>query len=260
MKIGMCIRAKNSPFEAPRSADFLELAAATALLQYDKETIARLKGEIASGSIRPYSCNVLMDPNLRLTGPEVNFSEIKSYCDRLFALLDELNIRMLVFGSGQAKRVPDGFSVEKAWDQLFELGYILSDKAKEYGHTVVVEPLSQVDCNIVNTLDEAAFYAKTVNRDNFKILVDFYHFDKNGEDLDSIERNGSLLAHAHFASKETRTPPRCEADWAYFTQCVTALKKAGYDSHLSFEGRFTEADDLEAMLIRMKEIERTITV
>ena len=259
MKIGTCVRAKHSPFEAPKSAEYLELAA-TAILDYDKDTIARLKREIGDGTIRTYSCNVLIDPALRLTGPDVNFAAIGDYCDRLFSLLDELRIHMLVFGSGKAKWVPDGFSVEKAWDQLFELGALLSDKAKSFGHTVVVEPLSEADCNIVNTLDEAAYYARTVNRDNFKILVDFYHFDKNGEDLGSIERNASLLAHAHFASKETRTPPRSEEDWSYFTQCVTALKKAGYDSHLSFEGRTDETDDMEAVIARMKEIERAVTL
>ncbi len=259
MKIGACVRAQHSLLDAPVSAEYLE-AAATAIYDYDEETFARVKKAVRDGVIRLYSANVLIAPSLRLTGPDVDFQAIGDYCDRLFDRLDQLGIKMLVFGSGKSKHVPEGFPMEKAWDQLFELGHLLADKAKAHGQTVVVEPLSEQDCNIVNTVDDAAYYAKTVNRDNFKILVDFYHFNMNGEDFSSLAKHRDLLVHAHFASAVTRTPPRSEEDWAFFVRCVTELKKIGYTGNLSFEGRVKEEDDMEAVLKRMKDIEASIII
>jgi sugar phosphate isomerase/epimerase len=148
--------------------------------------------------------------------------------------------------------------MEEAWEQLFRLGHILADEAEKHGQTVVVEPLSYTEVNIVNTVEDAAYYAETVHRDSFKILVDFYHFSNNGEDLASLKKHAKLLAHAHFASKVTRTPPRSEEDWAFFTECVRALKEIGYTGGLSFEGRVAETDDLAAILLRMREIERSV--
>ncbi len=259
MKIGMCIGTKKSLFDAPQSADYLE-AAATAIYDYDEETFRRVKAAVTDGTIRTYSCNVLIDSALRLTGPDVNFGAIREYCDRLFARLDELGIKMLVFGSGKAKDVPYGFPMEKAWNQLFELGTMMATKAEEHGQIIAVEPLSYKEVNIVNTVEDAVYYAKKVNRENFKVLVDFYHFDANGEDFASLERNRDWLVHAHFASQGTRTPPRSEEDWAFFTKCVQTLKRIGYEGHLSFEGRVAETDDLCAMLTRMKEIEQSAVI
>ena len=90
--------------------------------------------------------------------------------------------------------------------------------------------------------------------------MDFYHFDKNGEDFSSLARNRELLVHTHFASQETRTPPRCDADWAYFETCIRELKRIGYTGGLSFEGRTNETDNMEAVLTKMKELERTVTL
>ena len=259
MKIGMCVREKNALLDAPRSAEYLE-AAATAIYHYDSETLERVKRAVREKTISLYSANVLIDPSLRLTGPEVHLEVIREYCKRLFATLSDLGIGMLVFGSGKAKHVPEGFPMKDAWEQLFELGDMLASEAKEYGQIIAVEPLSYTDVNIVNTVEEAAYYAKTVNRENFKILVDFYHFHNNREDPASLAKHRDLLVHAHFASALTRTPPRSEEDWAFFTECVTLLKGIGYQGHLSFEGRVKEEDDMEAVLTRMKRIEESISV
>lgn len=257
MKIGACVNAKDSVFDAPKAADYLE-PAASAIYNYDEELFLRIKQAVKDGLFRMYSANVLIDSSMRLTGPDVDLAAIRSYCERSFDLLDQLGIKMLVFGSGKAKHVPDGFPMEKAWDQLFELGNLLSDEAKKHGQIIAVEPLSYQDVNIINTVEDAAYYAKAVNRDNFKILVDFYHFHNNGEDFSSIEKHRDLLVHAHFAAPITRMPPRTEEEWAYFKECVALLKRIGYKGGLSFEGRTAPPEEREAMLLRMKEIEKTV--
>lgn len=253
MEFGACYSPKRALTEYPFPADYIEVSGMY-VHSMDDELFQTVKRAVEDGRIRTYSCNGLIIPELRLTGPDVDFEAIRAYCKSLFDRLAQLNVRMLVFGSGKAKHVPEGFAMEKAWDQLFELGNLLSEEAKRYGQTIAVEPLSYDEVNIVNTVEDAAHYAKTVNRDNFKILVDFYHFDNNGEDDASLARNKELLAHTHISTSKTRAMPQTEAEWSFFAECIKKLKAIGYDGGMSFEGKVVEGMTYEDMLTRMKDI------
>ncbi len=254
MKIGICRNMEQSVNDYPGKADYIEISAMD-ILGNLKEYYPRFKTAVDKGSVVTYSCNGLFPGDIRLTG-DVNWDRIKEYCDETFYKLAEVKVKMLVFGSGKAKHVPDGFDRAKAWDQLYELGAYLSDTAKQYGQTVVVEPLRYQEVNIVNTVDEGAEYCRVVHRDNFKLLVDFYHFANNQEDWASLERNRDLLAHAHIATVEERTRPTTKEDWAFFERSINALRAINFTGNLSFEGGDHEACHMSEMAERMKEIAR----
>ncbi|MBQ9773306.1 MAG: sugar phosphate isomerase/epimerase [Clostridia bacterium] len=256
MKFGICRGLDQSLEDYPHLADYVEISAMS-LVDIDPKIYADFKKAVEEGSISTYSCNGLFPADIRLTG-DVDWSVIKNYCDETFYKLAELNIKMLVFGSGKAKHVPDGFDRAKAWDQLYELGARLSDTAKQYGQTVVVEPLRYAEVNIVNTVAEGGDYCRTVNRDNFKLLVDFYHFVNNKEDPETLMQNRDLLAHTHIATVEERTRPTTEAHWSFFEDCLKQLKAIAYKGNLSFEGGFHAGEDMSAMVARMKEIQSRI--
>ncbi len=256
MKFGACINFEKAQEAYPKHTDFVEIAAWD-LVDLEKERLDHLKKAVEDGWFTTYSSNGLFPQDLRLTG-DVNWDAVRAYCDQIFYRLAELKVSVLVFGSGKAKRVPDGFSREKAWDQLYELGNLMSDIAKPLGQTVVVEPLRFEEVNIVNTFAEGAEYCRTVNRDNFKLLVDFYHFSANGEDFSTIEQNKDLLYHTHIATANTRTRPTTEEDWAFFEDCIKKLKSIGYDRAMSFEGGPHECEQFNEMLLRMKKIYETI--
>ncbi|MBQ8309990.1 MAG: sugar phosphate isomerase/epimerase [Clostridia bacterium] len=250
MKFGICMNYKQAMEEYPFNADYFEIAVWD-LKDFGKEEIGEIRTAIDDGRIKTYSANGLFPQDLRLTG-DVKWDLVREYCDSIFYKLDELDVKTVVFGSGKAKHVPDGFSREKAWEQLYELGDLLSDIAKSHGQTVVVEPLSYNEVNIVNTVEEGAEYCRKVNRDNFKLLVDFYHFDNNGEDWGSLEKNKDLLYHAHIASPKKRTLPDGEDDWDFFARCIKSLKDIGFAGGFSFEGGRHDGVEYEAMLTRMK--------
>ena len=257
MKLGLCCTPKSALKHFPQGVDYAEFSA-TDVYHLDDKQFHELKAAVRSGEVRTYSANGLIMPSIRLTGPDVDMIAIREYCKITFFRLKELGIDMLVFGSGKAKHVPENFSMEQAWGQLFELGVLLSDEAKRHEQTVVVEPLSYGEVNIVNTVEEAAFYARTVNRDNFKILVDFYHFDNNGEPFTSLYKNQDLLVHTHFASPKTRKTPQTETDWQFFADCVRTLKSMGYNGAMTFEGLLAEGHVYAEIFARMKEIEQSI--
>ena len=257
MKFGVCLPPDRTVNDPPSHADYIEVSASQ-IHAMDSSEWKQFYGNVTQNQIQTYSCNNLTSAELRLTGPDVSLNAVRNYCDELFERLSALNVKMLVFGSGKSRQVPDGFPVERAWEQLFEVGHIFATKAKSYGQTIAVEPLAYAKCNIINTVEDGVAYAQTINQENFKVLVDFYHFDRNEEPYSSLQKNRDWIAHAHFATAKNRTMPKSEDEWAFFTLCLTHLKQSGYTGHMSFEGGIFENDVFNAMFDRMKQIEKSI--
>lgn len=262
MKFGICLGEKINNAELipyyPLGADYFELSG-TRIAPLSDGDFRTLSDRVERGEIKPYSCNGLIAPEYRLTGEEVRPAEIREYCKRLFERLAKLRISMLVFGSGKAKNVPEGFPMERAWEQLYDLGAMMSDEAKQYGQTIVVEPLSYQEVNIVNTVEDAARYARVVNRGNFKILVDFYHFDNNKEPYDSLRTYKDELAHVHIATSVTRQMPETDADFAFFERNIRFLASIGYAGGVSFEGKMSNIP-VTAIAPVMERMRRAATI
>ena len=256
MKIGTCRNYLKTIEEYPKAADFVEVAAWD-LYDLSEEKMNEVVRAVEDGRLITYSANGLFPQDLRLTG-DVDWNRVREYCEHILYRLAQIRVSTVVFGSGKAKHVPEGFPMEKAWEQLYELGALLADIGKKYGQTVVVEPLSYAEVNIVNTFEDAVSYCRAVNRDNFKALVDFYHFDNNGEDFATIEKNKEFLYHTHIATSKTRTRPQNEEDWAFFEKCISFLHRIGYQNALSFEGGAHETEQFNEMLSRMKAYYRTL--
>lgn len=254
MKFGVCMDAFDAMEDCPRQADYIELSASQ-IYALAPDEMRRLKEKVRLGEIVTYSANNLVDASIRLTGPDVDIERILNYCEETFSRLEELGITMLVFGSGKSRQVPEGFPMETAWEQLFEVGRILADQAKLHNQTVVVEPLAYQKVNIIHTVEDGVRYARAVDRDNFKVLVDFYHFESNGEPYASLQENREMLLHTHFATAKTRVMPRSEEEWDFFSENLSWLRRIGYTGAMSFEGGRFPARELDAMLLRMKEID-----
>lgn len=248
MKLGTCVGAKFFTESLPGYAEI----PARELYAMEKERFETLKNASKERGIQVYAANCLTPTDMRLTGEEVNMQTIKSFATEVFDKLAQFGVQMVVFGAGKSKTVPEGFSREKAWDQLFEIGALFSDLAKPYGQTVAVEPLSYNETNIVNTIEDAVFYTNTVNRDNFKYMVDFYHFDNNGQKDASLLENSVGLVHAHIAAPKLRTVPESDEEWAFTCHCLDLLKTIGYKGGLSFEGKRTTTDRLADFLNKLQ--------
>lgn len=252
MKIGTCVGAKFLTDDLPGYAEI----PARELYTMEQARFNALLTEAQERGIELYAANCLTPNDMRLTGDEVDMQTIKNFATVVFDKLAQLRVPMVVFGAGRSKTVPEGFPREKAWDQLFEIGALFADLAKQYGQTVVVEPLSYSETNIINTVEDAVFYTNTVNRDNFKYMVDFYHFDNNGQQAASLLNNSAGLVHAHIASPKLRAVPETEEEWAFTCHCLDLLKTIGYTGGLSFEGKRASAEQLAGFLKKLqKEVE-----
>jgi len=152
---------------------------------------------------------------------------------------ERAGIRAIVFGSGGARRIPDGFDRAQAYNQLVTFGRMLAPTCADHGVTIAVEPLNRAETNVLNSVSEGLQYVKDVNHPAFRLLVDAYHWAKENEPPEDIITAGPWLAHAHIATYANRLPPGAEA--CDFGPFFAALKQAGYDQRISVEAGW---DDL----------------
>ena len=187
-----------------------------------------------------YSYNGFIPGNLKSTGPKTNHDEILEYAETAFRRAEKLGSKIIVFGSGGSRGLPDGFSYDKGTEQFTELLKHMGPIAAQYGITVVIEPLNSKECNFINTVKEATDIAKAVDHPHIAVLADIYHMAVDGEGPESIHYAGKLLKHCHLAERKDRKMPGTNN--YDFTPYFKALKAIEYQGRLSLEGRWDDFD------------------
>ncbi len=122
--------------------------------------------------------------------------------------------------------------------------------ARRHGVTIVIEPLRQAECNLINSFAEGVQLARDVDDSAVRVLVDFYHMTEEQEPVQHLLDDGAaFLRHVHFANPTGRVYPVSpeEADYRPFIQ---ALKTIGYDLHVSCEAYAPNGFDRDAPVAR----------
>lgn len=228
--------------------DYVELPLAQISALSDKDFSA-LVSQVENADIPVEACNNCFPVNLRLTGDSVDKDAVEKYIKEGLMRVNELGSGIVVFGSGPAKNIPDGFPRSKGYSQIVALLKRMSDEAGKYGITVVIEPLRKAECNVINTYKEGVLLSEEVKRENIRVLVDFYHLSVEKEDPEVLVKYPNHLRHAHFANpaigtENERSFPKSihDCDYATFFEC---LGKAGYEGRISLEA-YTKDFDVDA--------------
>lgn len=225
--------------------DYVEMPTAQ-MMELDDQAFAALKERIARAGIPCETSNNFFPTYFRLTGPEVDMDTIMDYARRALTRAEELGVQYLVFGSGPAKQVPEGFPMEEGYRQVVRLLQQVAPVAREHGITIVIEPLRKQECNLINTFAEGVQLARDVNDPNVRVLVDFYHLTEEGEPVQHLLDEGrDFLRHVHFANPTGRVFP-VSAEEANYRPFIDALKTLGYDLHVSCEAYAPNGFDQDA--------------
>lgn len=245
MRFGCCLNMVSSEADKGTGINFIEtlsdigydyaelpLAEMAAL---SEEEFCSLKRRIDKTGIRCEVCNNFFPKTIRLTGENVNYTEILAYVEMALKRAQSLGVEYVVFGSGPAKNVPDNFPMDKGYEQVVELLKMVAPVAEKYGITIVIEPLRKAECNLINSFQEGCELAGKVDRKNVKVLVDYYHLSVEKEPVENVADEGmAYLRHVHLANPDGRIYPREEKESEYGS-FFDALKKAEYNSRISCE-------------------------
>jgi sugar phosphate isomerase/epimerase len=248
MQLGVYAAPEEAPTLAQAGFDYLEINVVRDLqpeMDLDQAG-ARLAVVANCGLPTPVAC-IFLPGLFKLTGSNVDEPALERYVQTAFGRAEQTGVRIVVFGSGGARRIPNGFDRERGWDQLVRFGRMIGPIAADHGVTVAVEPLRHAECNILNTVAESAQYVHDVDHPGVRLLVDAYHWAQNGEPAQSIIDAGPLLVHAHIATYENRLAPgQEECDFEPFFDALTTTE---YEGRLSIEARW-EIDERSALAAR----------
>jgi D-psicose/D-tagatose/L-ribulose 3-epimerase len=212
--------------------DYIELPLAQMVDLNDRE-FSSLKKRVDLSGLKCEACNNFFPGSIRLTGNAVDYGKIEEYLDKALGRAVQLGVKVIVFGSPKSKNVPEGYPMDKAWSQLVELLKSIDLLVRTRGITVVIEPLNKGESNIINTAAEGLQLVKAVERENIKLLIDYYHLVMEKENPEIILDAGSYVKHIHFANPAGRVYP-VEAEDGY-VRFMNLLKRIGYEGRMSVE-------------------------
>lgn len=232
--------------------DYLEVSVAGLVMSGDTEEFERLRGELESGP-PVVAANVFLPSGIRLVGPEAGTERVLDYVGEATARLRQLGVRLLVFGSGGPRRIPDGYDRERALGELAEFCRQTAGILEPAGITLVLEPLRRAESNVWNSVGEVAGFIRERQLHGVRLLADLYHMQEDGEPISAVTEHADLLAHTHVAGAG-RIPPSPAPELVAF---LAAVKEARGDLTCSIECRWNDfAGELRPALATLRELAR----
>lgn len=234
VQVGYCTQLKNLAAAKAAGFDYVELGT-TEVASLPDADFDKVTKEIAALGLPTPAANLFLPATLKVTGPDINRDEQMAYVKKAMSRLSRLNVKVLVFGSGGARRVPDGFSKRDAFDQLVDFGRRAAAEARANGITIAIEPLRQQETNIINSAAEGLQLVEAIADPGFQLMVDFYHLASENEDPAIIVRAKDHIRHLHMANPKGRVFP---IDWEEYDYApfFSKLREIGYDQRISVEG------------------------
>jgi D-psicose/D-tagatose/L-ribulose 3-epimerase len=238
VQVGYC--AKLAEIDAAKAAgfDYVELRTSeiVALPEPDFEILVAKLKQLQLPVPVAYQ---FIPASIRLTGPSVNKDEQMRYVRTAFDRLSRLGTEVVVFGSGPARRVPEGFSHQEALQQLIEFCRRIGPEARARKITIAIEAQRKQETNIINNLQEGLELIKAVNDPNIELIVDFYHLAEEKEDPGIISVARNHIRHLHMANPVGRVFPLSSKEYEY-DSFFRNLAKIGYDKRISIEAASTD--------------------
>ena len=238
VRVGYCTTLQNLDAAKAAGFEYVELSATEIATLTDADFTAAAARITQLGIATPVA-NLFLPAALKVTGPATDPELQMAHVRKAFTRLAKLGTTVVVFGSGGARRVPDGFSKDEAFTQLVDFGRRAAREAGAHGITIAIEPLRRQESNIINTAAEGFELVKAIDHPNFQLMIDFYHLASEQEDPAIVLRAKDHIRHLHMANPQGRVFPQRWEEFDY-TPFFANLRAIGYDKRISVEASTTD--------------------
>ena len=239
MKFGLCTKIDELPLVEKAGFDYIEPTVATVLPDKPDQDFEPVARAVAASRIKAEAFNVFVPGTIKITGPAASLDTLRKYVSVVAPRVARLGGRVIVFGSGGARRVPDGFPMAKAMDQLAAFLDAIAPIAATAKITIAIEPLHKGECNIINLVKEGLELATRVNKPAVRALADLFHIGQEKEPYKNVAATGAMLAHVHIAHPISRMCP-LPGDGCDYKLFFRAIKEAGYNGRISIESAWQD--------------------
>lgn len=226
----------RTPFEfAPEAAqlgfDYLELPLNRIAALSDAE-FSELVDYSYAVNLRPEAMYAMLPDGLRINGPDVQARLHHEYLDRAFARACQLGAQVIAFDAPVARSVPAGFDFDMARRQTGNFLRIAQGHAASLGLKIAVQNLRHGECNLINTVSEAALMAALLQLSNVGVLADTVQMAYASEPLEAVDRCAGALLHVHAGCALTRSLPRF-GDGEDYPRLFRVLTRMGFCGRVS---------------------------
>ena len=248
MRFGYCTGPGESGVLKATGYDYFEWGVSDALMPLaDDAAFEVALAKIKAAALPCESLNGMVPGTLKITGPDADMAKLEAYVATMCVRAKRVGIQRIVFGSGGARNVPEGFCREKARAQILDFLKMLGPHAQAAGLLIAIEPLNKKECNIINTVAEGAEIARAVDHPSIRLLADAFHMLRDDEPIANVAKNLDIIVHTHIATRENRLPPGVEA-CAGIQEFLQCLRGGGYKHRVSVEASgYTPAWALTAL-------------
>ena len=226
-------------------------ASVGAIRDLTADELSVLSDRIRNGTFRLRACNSFVPPTLPLCTSGA--ADIERFVCETMQMLSELDVHTVIFGSGVARRAPDGMSEEEAEAHILDFLHLCSRVGKQYGVITAIEPLNSTETNMINTVGDAARFAEQVGEDNIRLLPDLFHMAMEGESPSVLLPFRDRIVHLHASEAPGRVFPG-KFGGVYLKRCADVLKAADWQGSVTVECVFSDFEpEAEQAIGFMKE-------
>jgi sugar phosphate isomerase/epimerase len=238
VQVGICTALKGVDAAKTAGFEYLELGT-TEIASLSDADFESAVTHLRQVGLPVPATNLFLPATLKVTGSAIDRAEQTRYLQKAFARLSRLGTGIVVFGSGGARRVPEGFSQDEAFKQLVEFGRRAAVEARSHNITIAIEPLRRQETNIINSAAEGLELVKAVDHPNFQLMIDFYHLASEREDPAIVLTAREHIRHLHMANPQGRVFPLAWEEYEY-GPFFANLRRIGYDKRISVEASTTD--------------------
>lgn len=242
IRLGVCCGAESAQAMTDAGAQCIELGVSSALLPLMDDAAWQSRRDALMALPLPCETfNMFVPGDLHLTGTDdfrTNADTVRRYVFTALRRAKEVGGSLIVFGSGGARRVSEGFDRDTAADQIRDFLRVCAEATEETGVIIAIEPLNRGECNIINSVSEAVKnYAAVLSHPGIRVLADTYHMEQENEPLSVITKNAAYIAHVHTADTKRVPPGKGQYDHVALFRTLT---NAGYAGRLCIEANFSD--------------------
>ena len=199
MKFGCCTDVRNYEELVACGYDFIELSGHAASVMEEqnwKEFVKRVEGT----GIPCIGFNDYCHGEPAVVGERFDPAAVRDYAQRLLDRGAQVGIQNVGIGAPLARRLPEGYSMERADEQCVRFLEITTEEAAKRGIRVLFEAVHANMCNYATLTEDAVRLIRAVGAENLFMVLDFYHMEVMGEDRLDIERYMPLIRHLHYST------------------------------------------------------------
>ncbi len=225
MRLGACCGLDQARAALDAGFDYVELPAS-----------GLLANEEAYGLLKPYATNLFFAGGMRLCGEEK--TPHREYAEHVISGAADVDVRVMVVGSGAARRSGTGVTREEAESAFLRVCEELSEIAEGHGIAIAPESLNRSETDVGNDLAALATELQLLGvgftADSYHVISEWVFDGNEGPvTLDHWrEQIPHLPVHVHIGDRPRLSPQPNDPELMGF---VKRLSELGYDGAVSLE-------------------------